>query len=237
MNDGHPDELCDASAQTFQMAQPAYSTPGVPPPSSCSTASASISPSSARSTKSPSITAAIAGGVAGAVVIVAVFALIGFCTVTRRARRTADAHNDSVPTEGIGLNEMGAQGVNHGKEEGGGSLTANIIRDALTILAIIFNRDGREIVIVALGGAVNTLLLRSRESTSDIDFFHNTNYSAWPRDEPDISYIRDKASQVARILQMSEHWLNNHASAILNVSFSTNITFTRSHMMDITEPR
>ena len=53
-------------------------------------------------------------------------------------------------------------------------MSAESIRQALTSVAATLNSKKQNIVIIAVGGAVNTLLLHTRKSTGDVDFFYHT---------------------------------------------------------------
>jgi hypothetical protein len=56
-------------------------------------------------------------------------------------------------------------------------LSAADINNGLTAVADRLHKDGRDISIVAVGSAVNTLYLRLRTTTSDVDFFWSTKTS------------------------------------------------------------
>ena len=50
-------------------------------------------------------------------------------------------------------------------------LDRQTLEAALTIMANFIHRHGQTIAVIAVGGAVNTLLLQNRQSTHDVDFF------------------------------------------------------------------
>jgi hypothetical protein len=91
-------------------------------------------------------------------------------------------------------------------------LTANLIQQGLTEVAATLNRNRRNVTIVAVGGAVNTLFLRSRNQTSDVDFFYRTK----ERHE-DVTAIIDAAKRAARSIRVGEGWLNNHTAVFIQV--------------------
>lgn len=51
------------------------------------------------------------------------------------------------------------------------NLTADMIQTAFTDMATYLGQRGIHATVVVAGGAVNTVLLRSRETTGDVDFF------------------------------------------------------------------
>ncbi|KAJ6553656.1 hypothetical protein B0H10DRAFT_2111826 [Mycena sp. CBHHK59/15] len=53
-------------------------------------------------------------------------------------------------------------------------LTEGVLRAGLNSIAEMLSEQGRSIQIVTVGGAVNTILLRTRQATSDVDFFYHT---------------------------------------------------------------
>lgn len=91
-------------------------------------------------------------------------------------------------------------------------LTADMIARGLSEVARILHQKGRQIAIVAVGGAVNTLYLRSRTQTSDVDFFYRTKL----KDE-DVSAIVKAASAAAKTIQVGDTWLNNHTALFIQV--------------------
>jgi hypothetical protein len=62
--------------------------------------------------------------------------------------------------------------------QGEALLATHTIKCVLAKVAKISEKNHRQIEIFAIGGAVNTLLLRSRETTSDVGFFSRTKKSS-----------------------------------------------------------
>jgi predicted nucleotidyltransferase len=93
-------------------------------------------------------------------------------------------------------------------------LTAEKISEGLTRVAAVLNKAKKNVRIVAVGGAVNALLLRSRASTADVDFFYRTKTT-----NNDVSSIVLAAEKVAKDLRISKGWLNNHTAVFLEVIF------------------
>ena len=91
-------------------------------------------------------------------------------------------------------------------------LTAATINQGLNEVARTLNRNRRNVTIVAVGGAVNTLYLRSRAQTTDVDFFYRTK----ERHE-DVSAIIQAARGAARQIRVGEGWLNNHTAIFISV--------------------
>ncbi|KAL9102764.1 MAG: hypothetical protein Q9163_002126 [Psora crenata] len=82
------------------------------------------------------------------------------------------------------------------------------LQRALTYAADHLHSKGADIMIIAVGGAVNTILLETRESTHDVDFF-------MPSDRRQQGKLIEEAAQVAEArssLPLGGEWLNNSAS-------------------------
>jgi hypothetical protein len=71
----------------------------------------------------------------------------------------------------------------------------------------------KDITIVAIGGAVNCVLLHSRPTTSDVDFFYNTKQK-----NEDVSAIIAAAKAVAKKSTLGDAWLSNHTALFMHVS-------------------
>ncbi|KAF9267942.1 hypothetical protein L218DRAFT_955112 [Marasmius fiardii PR-910] len=91
-------------------------------------------------------------------------------------------------------------------------MTAAMIHEGLASVANTLNRRRRNVAIVAVGGAVNTLLLQTRTTTGDVDFFYKTK----ERNE-DVSKIILAADTAATELGLGDHWLNNHTAVFVQV--------------------
>jgi hypothetical protein len=91
-------------------------------------------------------------------------------------------------------------------------MSAKIIRQGLTTVAATLHSKGQHISIVAVGGAVNTLLLNTRESTGDVDFFYRTKTK-----HEDVANVIIAADAAATKLKLGEHWLNNHTALFIEV--------------------
>jgi len=89
-------------------------------------------------------------------------------------------------------------------------MSAKIIRQGLTTVAATLHSKGQHISIVAVGGAVNTLLLNTRESTGDVDFFYRTKTK-----HEDVANVTIAADAAATKLKLGEHWLNNHTALFI----------------------
>jgi hypothetical protein len=77
----------------------------------------------------------------------------------------------------------------------------NILR-ALGFMAEYLDRHNAEVTIVAVGGAVNTVYLQTRETTHDVDFFGPGNQARLLRDA-------SKYAQAQSRVQLGANWLNN----------------------------
>ncbi|KAK7001700.1 hypothetical protein R3P38DRAFT_2558153 [Favolaschia claudopus] len=93
-------------------------------------------------------------------------------------------------------------------------LTGHLLRSALDRVADTLRDQGHYIEIVAVGGAVNTLLLGSRETTTDVDFLY---YSV--QDDMTVKDLLHAAQSVARSAGIrDEQWLNNHTESFIQKS-------------------
>ena len=93
-------------------------------------------------------------------------------------------------------------------------MTAEIIQQGLNSIAATLNSKRVNIVIVAVGGAVNTLLLRTCESTTDVDFFY------WTKTKhEDITRVIVAADVATTKLKLGDQWLNNHTAVFIEVHF------------------
>jgi len=97
-------------------------------------------------------------------------------------------------------------------------MSAETIRQGLTSVAAILNSKHQIISIVAVGGAVNTLLLHTRESTGDVDFFYRTKTK-----HEDVTKIIVAADSTATRLKLGDHWLNNHTAIIIEVRVGSSL--------------
>ena len=92
-------------------------------------------------------------------------------------------------------------------------MSAETIRKGLASVAASLNSKKRNISIIAVGGAVNTLLLHTRESTGDVDFFYRTKTK-----HEDVTQVIVAASTAASSLNLGDLWLNNHTALFIQVS-------------------
>ena len=107
-------------------------------------------------------------------------------------------------------------------------MSADIIRQGLTSVAATLHSKGQNISLVAVGGAVNTLLLHTRESTGDVDFFYWTK----TRNE-DVTKVIVAANSAATKLKLGDHWLNNHTAVFIEVRFNVTDPSSMLHYSQI----
>lgn len=94
-------------------------------------------------------------------------------------------------------------------------MSADIIRKGLNSVAASLHSKDQNISIIAVGGAVNTLLLHTRESTGDVDFFY------WTKTKnEDVTKIIVAANSAASKLKLGDQWLNNHTAIFIEVRSS-----------------
>lgn len=91
-------------------------------------------------------------------------------------------------------------------------MSAETIRQGLTNVAAILNSKHQNISIIAVGGAVNSLLLHTRESTGDVDFFYRTKTK-----HEDVTKVIVAAKSAATTLKLGDQWLNNHTAIFIEV--------------------
>jgi len=99
-------------------------------------------------------------------------------------------------------------------------LTADTIKRGLQSVATALHAKQQDISIIAVGGAVNTLLLHSRASTGDVDFFYRTK-----KKHDDVTKVIIAADNARKALKLDDNWLNNHTALFIEVRRS-NIRFT-----------
>lgn len=85
----------------------------------------------------------------------------------------------------------------------------NIIR-ALGYVAEYLHQKGKNLVLVSVGGAVNTVFLQSRSSTHDVDFFSS------PLSGSEISLLGEavRYAEERSSIPLGERWLNNETGTI-----------------------
>jgi hypothetical protein len=91
-------------------------------------------------------------------------------------------------------------------------MTADTINQGLTTVASALNAKRLNVSVIAVGGAVNTLYLRTRASTGDVDFFYHTK----TRHE-DVTQLILAADSARKRLKLDDHWLNNHTAVFIEV--------------------
>jgi hypothetical protein len=94
-------------------------------------------------------------------------------------------------------------------------LTAQDINRGLDLTAQHLKGKKKQITVVAVGGAINTILLRSRASTADVDFFSV--------DTVNNPTLRDGIRSAAKTMQLGEGWMNNHTALFITSDAKTNI--------------
>jgi len=78
------------------------------------------------------------------------------------------------------------------------------IKKALEEVAKILSKKKEDITIIAVGGAVNTVVLHTRPSTGDVDFFSDSKRSSPTLKKAIETVEKDKKFKVGK------GWLNNH---------------------------
>ncbi|KZV63926.1 hypothetical protein PENSPDRAFT_615930 [Peniophora sp. CONT] len=84
-------------------------------------------------------------------------------------------------------------------------LTPEQIRRGLSIVAAAVHGQGMNINMVTVGGTVNTMLLRTRQSTTDVDIFFRTK----ARTVDTLRVLTAATSAACKGLGLEEGWLND----------------------------
>ena len=90
------------------------------------------------------------------------------------------------------------------------------IEEGFKFVAKYLASKGLNVSIVTVGGAVNTVFLKSRASTSDVDFFYRTKDAG----SKDINVMHEVAAAgklAEKQLGLGEQWLNNHTVTFIEV--------------------
>lgn len=84
-------------------------------------------------------------------------------------------------------------------------VTAENLQSALSHVASYLHERGHNMTLVAVGGAVNTMVLQSRRTTHDVDFFTQL------LDQPHLAALRDAARYAVdrSDAPLASDWLNN----------------------------
>jgi hypothetical protein len=88
------------------------------------------------------------------------------------------------------------------------NLTAKEITAALEVVAKELQKRKQSVTIVAVGGAINTVLLKTRASTADVDFF-----GIDKRLPPGLT---DAIKAAVKTVGINEGWLNNHTALFID---------------------
>ena len=107
-----------------------------------------------------------------------------------------------------GLHEL----VTHSRVEQ--PMSAQTIQRGLFSVAASLHAKNQNISIVAVGGAVNTLLLHIQEFTADVHFFYRT--KTW---NADVARVIGAAKAAATKLNLGDQWLNNRKTGSIEVRF------------------
>jgi hypothetical protein len=92
------------------------------------------------------------------------------------------------------------------------ALSRDQIVAGLEGVAEILNPQRQPAEIVAIGGTVNTIFLRTHNTMSDVDFFWRTKTRSSV-----VSAVMSAGQTVARHLGLPDNWLNNHTTLFMTV--------------------
>jgi len=88
------------------------------------------------------------------------------------------------------------------------------IEEGLKVVAGHLASKGLNISIVTVGGAVNTVLLKSRASTGDVDFFYCTKDSSAGGNNV-VHEVVEAGKLAETELGLGHQWLNNHTAVFI----------------------
>ncbi|KAF8122669.1 hypothetical protein EV363DRAFT_1182177 [Boletus edulis] len=88
------------------------------------------------------------------------------------------------------------------------------IEEGLNVVAKHLASKGLNVSIVTVGGAVNTVLLKSRASTGDVDFFYCTKDSG-AKDSNVVHEVMEAGKLAEKELKLGHQWLNNHTAIFI----------------------
>jgi hypothetical protein len=83
------------------------------------------------------------------------------------------------------------------------------IEEGLKVVAKYLASKKLNVAIVTVGGAVNTVLLKSRASTGDVDFFYRTKASG-SKESNLVHEVVEGGKLAEKELKLGSQWLNNH---------------------------
>ncbi|KAL8786514.1 MAG: hypothetical protein Q9213_002741 [Squamulea squamosa] len=90
-------------------------------------------------------------------------------------------------------------------------LTRYALQRALAYVATYLHQHNVNLTIVAVGGAVNTILLRSRDVTHDVDFIN----PSVPREQMHLLHQASAAALAQISVELGEEWLNNTTTLLV----------------------
>lgn len=108
------------------------------------------------------------------------------------------------------------------------TLDAATLEKALKDVATYIKKHGRELTIVAVGGAVNCMALRTRDTTHDFDFFNNR---FGPKDYE--LFAAAAASAQKKTKQLDTGWLNNRTVVFMPIDLRDSLTDEAIRQNDI----
>ncbi|KAG1741541.1 uncharacterized protein EDB91DRAFT_333994 [Suillus paluster] len=94
-------------------------------------------------------------------------------------------------------------------------LTAQDLERGFNLTAEALKKEKKQITIVAVGGAINTMFLRSRASTGDVDFFSV--------DRTNHKVLQGAIESTAKTMQLGKGWMNNHTAIFIPADTMNNI--------------
>lgn len=94
--------------------------------------------------------------------------------------------------------------------------TKQKIEEGLEVVAKYLASKKLNVSIVTVGGAVNTVLLKTRASTGDVDFFYRTKDSS-SKDSSIVHQVVKGGELAEKKLNLGSQWLNNHTVVFIEV--------------------
>jgi len=114
--------------------------------------------------------------------------------------------SSSHPVDGFSQLIHQRQAQDPGHEQ---TYTKEKIEEGLKVVASHLHAKKLNVSIVTVGGAVNTVLLKTRASTGDVDFFYRTKNSG-SSDSQLVHEVVEGGKLAETKLGLGQQWLNNH---------------------------
>lgn len=100
------------------------------------------------------------------------------------------------------------------------TISGSTLRRGLSSMATYISQNRRTVSVVAVGGAVNTILLRTRETTHDVDFFHSTTTGS----ETSLISQAGRYANHENNDSLGDNWFNNTTTLYMTRDLQAQLT-------------